>query len=97
MVQQEFCDRCDQTRTCRDVYRRLGEARGPSIVLKVLAAFVAPILVFIGCLAAFEHLLGARVEKEQLRIAITFLPALLVTFAAILIIRAVNRRVGKKK
>jgi hypothetical protein len=97
MIQQKFCDKCNQGRTCRDLYRRLGEAKGPSIVLQVLLAFVAPMLVFIGCLAVFERLLGGTIEEKPLRTAIIFFSALIVTFAAILIIRAVKRRFGKKK
>ena len=67
------------------------------MVPRVLTAFAAPIFVFIGSLAVFGHLLGDRVKDEGLRTILTFFGALSVTFAAILVIKAVNRGVGKKR
>ncbi len=72
MTQQKFCEDCNQKHDCREVYQKLGNTKGPSVVLKAVVAFLLPILVFIGCLAAFEAILA--------RTALSFLLAVLVTF-----------------
>ena len=89
MAQQKFCEDCNQKHDCREVYQKLGNTKGPSVVLKAVVAFLLPILVFIGCLAAFEAILA--------RTALNFLLALSVTFVLILIIKAKNRQLSKNK
>lgn len=89
MAEQRFCQNCNQKHDCREVYQKLGNTKGPSVVLKAVVAFLLPILVFIGCLAAFEAILS--------RAAVSFVPALAVTFVLILIIKAINKQLDKNK
>ena len=55
---QEKCEGCRQRRDCREIYDKLGGADGVSVTLSVVIAFLAPIVVFVVCLAAFERVLG---------------------------------------
>ncbi len=89
MAQQKICQDCNQKHDCREVYRQLSNTKSPPVVLKAVVAFLLPILVFIGCLAAFEAILA--------RTALSFLLALSVTFVLILIIKAINRQLSKNK
>jgi hypothetical protein len=89
MTQEKFCQDCSQKHDCEEIYRKLGNIRGPSVVFNVVVAFLVPILVFILSLAAFEAILSKG--------ALSFLPALAVTFVMMLIIKAINRRVSKNK
>ncbi len=89
MTQEKFCQDCSQRHDCQEIYRKLGNIRGPSVIFDVVVAFLVPILVFIVSLAAFEAILSKG--------AFSFLTALAVTFVMVLIIKAVNRRVSRNK
>jgi len=100
VAQQKFCEDCNQKHDCREVYRKMGNTKGPSVVLKAVVAFLLPILVFIGCLAAFEAILAkvrSLINTKELRTVLSFLLALSVTFVLILIIKAINRQLSKNK
>ena len=100
MAQQKFCEDCNQKHDCREVYQKLGNTKGPSVVLKAVVAFLLPILVFIGSLAAFEAILGkvrSLINTKELRTVLSFVLALAVTFVLILIIKAINRQLSKNK
>jgi len=89
MAQEKFCQSCNQKHDCREVYQELSDTKGPSVALKAVVAFLLPILVFIACLAAFEAILA--------KTGLSFLLALSVSFALILIIKAINRQLSKNK
>ena len=95
MIQQRFCQQCSQRHNCQDVYKRFGNSKGPSIVSKVVAAFLLPLLVFIISLAAFERILAETVSAEWLRTALAFLSAASVTFVLILVVKVMTGRFGK--
>ena len=94
MAQQKFCQDCSQRCDCHKIYQRLGETEGPPVVMKVIAAFLLPMVVFIAALVAFEEILAGA---KELQTALSFLLALLVTFISILIIKAINRQLSKNK
>lgn len=97
MVQQEFCQGCDLKNKCKDAYERLGSAKTSSVARKVVVAFLLPLVVFIGILAASDKLLAKLLNPKGLRAAVSLLSALAATFAFILIAKAVERRFGKNK
>src|SRR4030042_5975496 len=84
------CQECDQKHKCQEIYQQCGKTKGPSVVLKVAAAFLLPLLIFIASLAAFEGILARITDTKGLRIILGFLLALSVTFAAILVTTAIN-------
>ena len=92
MAQQEFCEDCKQKHDCQRVYEQLGDIKGPSVVIKVIVAFLLPLVVFIVSLAAFQEIFGNTISSQRLQTALSLLPALLVTFVCILIVRVINRR-----
>jgi len=95
MVQQKLCQECDRRQGCQEVYKRLGEAEGPSVASKVVLAFLLPLVVFVGLLAGFEKVLARVINAKELRTGVSFLLALLGTLALILIIRAIGRLVRR--
>jgi hypothetical protein len=97
MHKQDFCEICNHKDHCQDVFRQIGKAQGPSVVFKVVLAFLLPIVVFIASLAASERVLAGVTNEKELRTALGFLLALLVTFGLILLTRAINRLAGKDK
>ena len=60
-------------------------------MFKVILAFLLPLIVFIVSLAVSERILTGTVNIEKLRIVLSVLPALLVTFVCIFIIRVINK------
>jgi hypothetical protein len=97
MDQQEHCHGCTQKSRCQEVYEKMGNIQGGSIVLKVMSAFLLPILVFIGCLAAFEGILSKMRTSQEVQTWVGLLLALLVTFVCILITRVLNRSIIKHR
>jgi len=97
MAQEKFCQECNQRHECRDVYQQLGKAEGPSVVFKVVAAFLLPLMVFIAALAASEKILAKTINSKEVQTALSFLLALSVTFVCIFVLKAINRQLSKDK
>jgi len=97
MAQEKFCLECNQRHDCREVYQQLGKAEGPSVVFKVVVAFLLPLMVFIAALAASEKILAKTINNKETQTALSFLLALSITFVCILIIKAINRQPSKDK
>jgi uncharacterized membrane protein len=95
MAEQKFCNDCKQKHDCQEIYKQLGDVKGPSVVIKVIVAFLLPLLVFIVSLAIFERILSGAISTDQLQTALSLLAALLITFICILIVRVINRRFGQ--
>jgi len=97
MVQQESCQGCHQKDDCQKLYEQLTNAKGPSVTVKVVLAFLLPLLVFIVSLAAFEKILTGSFASGQLRAVITFVLAVLATLVCIFIVKLINRHFGKNR
>ena len=91
MVSKSFCRDCFQKHDCRSVYEQLGNASGASIVIKVILAFLLPMIVFIVSLAVSERVFAGVTNVEKLQTIFSLLSALLVTFICIFIIRIINK------
>ena len=91
MAKQEFCEDCKQKHDCQEIYKQLGDVKGPSVVVKVIVAFLLPLVVFIVSLAAFQEIFVRAISSQRLQAAFSFLLALVVTFICILIVRVINR------
>ena len=88
MVQQKFCQHCNQRHKCQEVYRRLANTECPSVVFKAVVAFLLPLMVFIAALVAFETILAGFEIAAGLRSVFSIVASLLVTTLFVLIIRA---------
>ena len=96
MEQQENCQGCEQRHRCQEIYQRLGEVKGPSVVSKVVVAFLLPMVVFIIVLAAFEQTLAKVISKKELQTVCGLLSALAATSVCILITEVIKRRFRQK-
>ena len=97
MAEEKICQGCNQSHRCQEVYEHLSQIEGPGVAFKVVVAFLLPILVFIGCLAAFEGILGEITNSKGVQTAVGFLLALMVSGICILIVKAINRGLIKHK
>ena len=91
MAKQVFCEDCNQKHDCRRIYEQLGGVEGPSVVIKVIVAFLLPLVVFIVSLAAFQQIFAKAISSQRAQTAFSFLLALVVTLICILIVRVINR------
>jgi Fe2+ transport system protein B len=94
MVEEKFCQGCTQKSRCQEVYEHISKIQGPSVVFRVFIAFLLPMLVFIGCLSAFERILAEVTNSKGAQTVIGFLLALTASFICILITKAISHRQG---
>ena len=95
MNENEFCGNCNQKHNCGSIYHQLGNIKGPSVVVKVVIAFLLPLVVFIISLAAFQEIFTKTISSQRMLTALSLASALLVTFSCILIVRVINKRLGQ--
>jgi uncharacterized membrane protein len=97
MESQRFCQDCIQKHDCKGIYEQLGDSTGESVTIKVVLAFLLPLIVFIVSLAVFGKVLARAINTEGLQITLSFLLALVVTFVYVLIAKVVNKQFGLDK
>ena len=95
--QERFCQECTQKHDCKKIYEQLGNTQGPSVVFKVVAAFVLPLIIFIAALAVFRGILVKTAITKEIQTLLGFLLALLVTFVGILIIKMVYKQLSRNR
>lgn len=54
------CEKCSEKESCREVFKKLGSLKGPSVLLKVIQAFLLPLILFVAALAAAEKALAGK-------------------------------------
>jgi hypothetical protein len=97
MADEKICQGCHQKHRCQEVYKHLSQIETPGIVFKVILAFLLPIAVFIGSLAAFEEILVKVIYSKNLQTLISFILALVVSSAFVFMTRLINRGPAKNK
>jgi hypothetical protein len=95
MSQEEFCQGCNQKNQCQGIYRKLANTKDPSVVFKVIVAFLLPILLFIVLLIISEKIFSDILNLNKLYILLSFLVAISVTFVFMLLIKALNKQSNK--
>ena len=89
------CSGCSHEDSCRLMYEKIGNVKGPSVLGKVFLAFLVPIFVFIASLAAATEFLKGRLGEAVLTL-VSFVLAAAVTVVVVFVIRAIRRPVGLK-
>jgi hypothetical protein len=90
MAEQNFCQNCYQKHDCREIYRQLGEAQCPPVTLKIIVAFVLPLVVFIVSLVVFEAIFSKAINTKSLPTALSLLSAFLTTAVCISISKIIK-------
>ena len=86
------CNTCPQRHSCGDIYRQIGQTKGPSVIIKVFVAFVIPVLVFISALFISDILLGRVPHKGAEKELLSVLIALAVSIICVWVIKLLTRR-----
>ena len=97
-MDEQFCRGCSERPDCKKVYQQLGNATGQSVTLTVIAAFLAPVAVFVASLALMQRILaGIVVIGPAARTAFCFAVAAATTLVAVFSIRVLNTHVFRAK
>jgi len=91
MVDEESCQGCNQAHSCREMYGKLGNSKGPSVALGAVIAFLVPIVVFVISLTAVERIAGRFTARATAQTAIGLAVALAVTLLWVLAARVIIR------
>ena len=95
----KVCENCgyrhSRENCCMDIYQRLGRTKGPSVISKVLLAFVLPLLIFIISLILAGYILSIFKIEDYTKTLSSFLAALAAAVAFVLLIRAFSKQHGK--
>ncbi len=75
----------------------MGKFEGPSIVRKVVLAFLMPLIVFTVSLAIFEKIFTALLFNGWSQSVLSFVSALLLTFICIVVTKLISVRLGQDK
>ncbi len=96
MGPEPSCKGCNYSHTCGRVYEQLGNTDGPSVTVKVIVAFLLPIVVFVGVLGVSEQLLRGIVARSYETLAASAL-ATCVTVGLVLVVSGVAKRRHRNK
>lgn len=99
MMGIKVCENCGYRHShencCMDIYQRLGRTKGPSVISRVLLAFVLPLLIFIISLVLASYILSIFKIEDYTKTLFSFLAALTTAVVFVLLIRVFRRQHGK--
>ena len=95
MRQAQWCEGCSQAHDCKKAYQHIGTLPGPSVAWKAVIAFLLPIGLFAGTLAAFGRLLQDTLARQYQTLCACGL-ASCVTAAVMLIVSLVTQRLDQR-
>jgi len=68
MAEQKSCQDCQQKHDCMEAYKKLGDFKGPSVLPKIIVAFLLPIVVFLVSLAVFDGFIAQAITLRSVSI-----------------------------
>ena len=96
MMGMKVCENCGYRHShkncCMDIYQRLGQTKGPSVISRVLLAFVLPLLVFIASLVLAGYILTIFLNESRMSALYAFLIAIALTVIFVKLIRVFTRK-----
>jgi chromate transport protein ChrA len=99
MKSMKVCENCGfqdgRKNCCMDIYQRLGRTKGPSVISKVLLAFVLPLLIFIISLILASYILSIFKIEDYTKTLFSFLAALAAVVVFMLLIWEFRKQHGK--
>ena len=88
----KHCDGCKHKDSCKEVYEKLGQHKGPNIAFKAIMAFVVPVVVFVLAALAVGPLLKNKIENVRLVILIQLAAGLAAAGVVVFIVRHFERK-----
>jgi hypothetical protein len=86
------CKNCDQKERCREVFEKLGNSKAPPVLMKVIQAFLLPLVLFIAALAVMGKILAERPANSFGRDITALAAAAFVVFLYLMILKLWRRK-----
>ena len=86
-MEQEQCNGCGHQNDCQNIYQRLSNTKGPSVLSKTVLALLLPLVFFIATVAACEKLLTDVMRNRLIVVVLSILSGLIVVFVYIVILK----------
>ncbi|AQT67358.1 hypothetical protein STSP2_00502 [Anaerohalosphaera lusitana] len=96
MTQDKFCSNCPNKHDCKSIYEAMGNTKGESVVLKVIVAFLLPIIIFIAALMLSQELLADKLDGQKTEAVVPALIALGATLTWITVIYVINTILARR-
>ena len=97
MANQEICDNCGLRNGCKQVYQRMADYQGPSVLGKVLIAFVLPLLSFVLAVAVFAKVAGRFGLVRELEVILSLVFGLFTAAGVVLVVKVISRQFRKDR
>ena len=95
MAEEKLCQECTEKSGCRQIYHQMGNSKEPSIALKVVNAFLLPLVVFIVALATLEKVFAEIADTKEVVATISCAAAMVLTLGLILAIKVIGKKITK--
>ncbi len=92
MPDKDKCEGCQSRDTCKEIYKLVGSSKGPSVTVRVLIAFVMPLVVFIAALIISENILASKIESGTAVTVLSLIIAVITSALAVLIVRGLLKK-----
>jgi hypothetical protein len=90
LMENDYHRICGRRWGCMDIYKQIGYSKGPSVFLKVIVAFLIPVLIFIVSVILAQKILTYWVNSPSLKMLLAFLISVLLTLVYILVVKLVT-------
>jgi hypothetical protein len=97
MANQGICDNCGLKDGCKQVYQRMADYQGPSVLGKVLIAFVLPLLSFVLAVAVFGKVAGRFGLVRELEVILSLVFGLFTAAGVVLVVKVISRQFRKDR
>jgi len=97
MIENRICENCGSKHNCCEekVYKQMGSVKVPSVVGKVVLAFLLPMVFFIVSIAASERIFEGIISNRDVRTFACFIISVSLTLLLVLFIRYLRSRIGR--
>ncbi|OHB58181.1 MAG: hypothetical protein A2Y12_07930 [Planctomycetes bacterium GWF2_42_9] len=89
-MDQQQCQSCGMKDHCQEVYKKLGECKSPSVLTKVISAFLLPLILFIISIVLGQKFLLETLKSERKADLAAFAAAIVVVFMYLLALKVIN-------
>ncbi len=86
------CSSCGQKDRCREIYAKLGQAKGPNVALKAIFAFVVPVAAFVIAAGLAQPWLKTKIDNPKLIIVAQVVIGLISAFTILCIGKLLFRK-----
>jgi hypothetical protein len=91
IMEQEQCNGCSHQNDCQNIFQRLSNAKGPSILSGTILAMLLPLIIFIVTAASCEKLLADLIQNQLIVVLLSILSGIIVTLVYIMIFKIATK------